>query len=77
MLFSPSAVFTEVIATEKVKATYRVYAHHFYNRVLVTDVILERIEESNDEIVVSRTDLMGNNTEDIAFAAPTDYNWLV
>lgn len=71
--------YEEVIRTvSNITVTYRVYAHQFYSRLLVTDVIVDRSSlscntssvccNSDDTFTVSRTDL--NDAPDEA-----DFDW--
>ena len=53
---------------------YAVYAHQYYNRLLVTDIRIERTGNLLEDIIIGRTSLTGNiASDDINFVEPESY----
>ena len=57
--------------------TYQVYAHQFYNRFLVTDVKVRRMEGFNDAIRVVIEKLEGAASPDLNILARTNNKTLM
>ena len=73
-IFCLAGVYEECQHTARANLTYRTYAHHFYNRLLVTEIHVARDPDDTGEITLTREDLSGPNTTDIIFQPTEDYN---
>ncbi|XP_067686916.1 uncharacterized protein [Haliotis asinina] len=71
-LYVKKGTFEEVLTLPGVKVTQRTYAHQYYNRLLVTDVIFTRTSATED-IVFNVVNNHGGPSEDITFTEPEDY----
>lgn len=69
-----AAIFEHDISTDVATVTYRVYAHHYYNRLLITDVTIRRQPGYDDVINVTRLPLEGDESIDLNNDPPLAYN---
>ena len=71
----PSGEYREEISLPNYyDITYRVYAHQYYNRLLVTEIRIQRTGNDQQIITIDRNSLTGNMSSiDIGFAATTQY----
>ncbi len=69
-----SAVYEEFIDSPRASLVYRVYAHHYHTRLLVTEISVERNDGDSGNLVIQRDDLSGGIvTDDIEFQTPDIY----
>ncbi|XP_077992790.1 protein-glucosylgalactosylhydroxylysine glucosidase-like [Glandiceps talaboti] len=66
-------VWHEESAHLNFKVTVRIFAHRYYNRLLVTQVQFERLGSNTDDITVTLTNNEGSETDDINFGTEEDY----
>ncbi|XP_064618456.1 uncharacterized protein LOC135482416 [Liolophura sinensis] len=68
-----SAVFEESIISPYVTVKQRTYAHQYYNRLLLTEILVTRQGDTDMAVVLTVKNNRGNDSIDISFKQPENY----
>ena len=69
-----AGIYEEFINSSEALVTYRTYAHSYYNRLLLTEVHIQRQQGVTGAITVTRASLAGEDSTDFTWGAEQDYN---